>query len=106
MLAANDGLEGLLQRARDRPHLARADDAKVNLAQGDDFGGGAAHKHFVRDVQLVARDGLLDHVIAQVAGERDERVARDAFENVGRGRACKSCRRARRTDFRPLHSAT
>ena len=56
----------LLDRARDGPGLPIADLPKVYFTQADTLGRGAAHKDFVRDIKLVARDGLFDNFISQI----------------------------------------
>ena len=87
MLSADQFIELLLQRASDWTSLAVADDAEVNLAQRHDFGGSAANEDFIGNIKLVARNRLLGHGIAQIAGEGNQAVARDALEN-SRTRRC------------------
>ena len=57
--------ERLLDACGDRPALAFADRAAVELADRRHFGGGAGEERFVGEVDVVARDALL--------GDRDAR---------------------------------
>jgi hypothetical protein len=59
----------------------------VDLADRDELGRGAAHEDLVGQVELGAGDVALDDVVAQVAGDLDDRAARDAVEDRGGQRA-------------------
>ena len=64
MASAGEVLKFRLQGASDRPGFSIADGAEINLAQADDFGSGAADEDFISDVELIARDRLLDDIVA------------------------------------------
>ena len=83
MAAVYQLVEFVLQGARDWAGFAVADGAEIDFAQGDDLGRCAADENLVGNIKLIAGDGLLDDGVTQVAGERDEAVASDAFENSG-----------------------
>jgi len=72
--------KSLLQFRRDRPALPLADDAIVELANRRHLGRGAGEESLVRDVDLIARDALRHDGDSQVAGDTDDRIARDALE--------------------------
>src|SRR5262249_27281014 len=63
---------------------ALADAAVVDLADGRDLRGGAGEEALVRQPELVARDAPLVHGDALLAGEGEDRVARDALEDRAR----------------------
>ena len=63
MAAVHQFVEFVLQGAGYGSGLAVADGAEINFAQRDHFGGRAADKNFVGDIELVARDRLLDNGI-------------------------------------------
>src|SRR4029077_216447 len=79
--AAHQFVELLLQGAGYGTSLAIADDAKINFAQTNDFRRRAAHKDFVGDIKLIAREGFLDHGVAKTPSQCDQAVASDAFQN-------------------------
>src|ERR1700691_2566525 len=66
-----------------RTGLAVADDAKIDFAQGNNFCCRTADKNLVGDIELIARDGLLDYGIAQIPRQGDEAVASYSFQNAG-----------------------
>ncbi len=72
---------GLLQGLVTGPGLAVADHPEIDLTQADALSGGAADKDFIRSVQLVAGDRLLDHLVSQVASQRDDRIVGDALQD-------------------------
>jgi len=76
--AANEIVIHLLDLTCDRPGLAAVDGTEINFPQADHLGGSAAHKDFIRNVKLVTRDGLLQHVITQFLRNREDRMACDA----------------------------
>src|SRR4051812_35938936 len=77
-----DGAEvRLLHGAPDGPGFA--DDAVIDLANGHDLGGRAGEERLLAGVEVAAQDVADRHVVAQVAGDRDHRVARDALEGAG-----------------------
>src|ERR1700722_20008978 len=80
VLAADDIEESALQLLRDRSALSFADGPIVQFADRRDFGGGAGEERLVAGIDLVAGDALFYHRNAEVARERDDRVARDAVE--------------------------
>ena len=57
-----------LQFRRDRAAAAGADNAAIELANRQYFGGGTGEERFVGDIDLIARDALLD--------QRDNRIPR------------------------------
>src|SRR5579864_3196718 len=76
-------------RRQPKGDLARASGADgdaVHRADGGDLGGGAGEEHLVAGVELAARDHLLAHLDAEVAGEGDDGVAGDARQQRGRHR--------------------
>ena len=75
--------ERFLQFARDRAAAAGADLAPVDFADRRDFGGGAGEEGLVGDVQVVAGDAPRRDRVAQLRGERDHAVARDAHQRRG-----------------------
>src|ERR1019366_8140416 len=81
VLSAHYFVELLLQSAGYRTSLAVADDAEINFAQRHDFRRRTAHKHFVGNIKLIARDGLFHHGVARIPSQRDHGVASDALEN-------------------------
>ena len=84
-LAAHGGEVGLLELAGD---LARvADLAVVDRADRHDLGRGAGEERLVGEVEVVAEELLLAHLVPEVARDRHDRVARDARERAARERA-------------------
>ncbi len=84
MAPAGELVKFSLQRVCDRTGLPIADGAEVDLPQADDFGGGAADENFIGDVKLVAGNRLFDYCVPKVSRQRQQAVARDAFENGSR----------------------
>src|SRR5437773_1863451 len=80
-LATDDSEEFALQALGDRSAAAFADGDLVDRTDGRHFGGGADEEGFVREIQRLARHHRLADRESEVAGERDDRVARDAAEN-------------------------
>src|SRR2546425_9703455 len=78
VLAADGRMERLLETPGDGPHAAGADLAAVDLAQRYHLGGGAADEGLVGQVELVAAHRLRAHLVAEVAGQREDAVTRDA----------------------------
>src|SRR5208282_2600092 len=76
-------VEFMLQGAGYRASLTVADDTKVNFAQRNHFRRRAAHKNFVGDIELIARDGFFNYGVAQIARQCDQTVASNALENPG-----------------------
>src|SRR5256885_15737512 len=62
----------------DRPRDAMPDRAPVEFRDGDDFRGGTGEKDFIRRVEIVAIHRQLFDSVSGIAGELDDRVARDA----------------------------
>src|SRR5690606_12928509 len=86
VLAGDEVEEGRLQRPGDRAAAAAADLAAVDLADRRHLGGRAGEEDLVGDVQLVARDAALLDRDAAVAGQHQDRLARDAGEHGGQRR--------------------
>src|SRR2546425_6656522 len=101
MASAAELLEFNLQGASNRAGLSVANGAEVDLAQANDFGGGATNENLIRDVELVAGNRLLDHVVTQITRQCQQAVARDALENALPGLGCKSRCCAPEKCFRP-----
>src|SRR5258705_3986959 len=80
MSSAGQFIECLLQFPGDRAGLSVADGTEIDFAQANHFGGSAAHEDLVGNVELVARNGLFDNVVAEVARQRNQAVAGDALE--------------------------
>ena len=74
--------ERLLQLLGDRSALAIANLAVVDLADRRQLGGRAGQEDFVGDVEVVAGERGLDDFEAPVAGDLDDRMARDAVEDA------------------------
>src|SRR5262245_47367556 len=72
--------ERLLDRFRHRAGLAGADDAAVELADRRHLRRGAGEEALVGDVDVVARQALRPHLVAEAGGELDHRGAGDARE--------------------------
>src|SRR5439155_23263432 len=70
----------------DRPDVAAADRAAVDLDTRRDLCAGAAEEHLVRDVQLRPVDRALLDGDPELPREGEDRVAGDALEDVGRDR--------------------
>ena len=69
----------LLDRACHRSGLAITHPAEVDLTQADHLGRRTADKDLIRGIELIARDGLLEHIVAQVLGNGMDGVAGDAL---------------------------
>ena len=72
MASAGELLKFSLQGASDRAGLSVADGAEVDLPQANNFGGGSADEYFVRNIELVAGNGFLDHGVTQVLRQRNQ----------------------------------
>src|SRR5882672_431312 len=83
MAATGQFVKRMLQFARDWTGLAASNGAEVDLSQPNYFCRRAAHEHLVRNVELVAGNGLFDDGISHIARNRDQTVARYSFENRG-----------------------
>ena len=70
-------------RFGDRAAAAVADRDLVDRPDRRDLDGGADEERLVGDVEHLARQHLLAHREAEVARERDDRVARDARQDRG-----------------------
>ena len=79
-------MEFFEQPLSDRARMPIADRALVDPHDGDDLGGGARQETLVGDIQVVARQVLFADLGAEVLGDGDDLVARDALENPGRDR--------------------
>src|SRR5262245_15390468 len=66
----------------DRPRLAGADDAAVDLRDRRDLGAGAGDEALVGRVQVVRLDRPLDARDLQAAAEVDDRLAGDTLEDA------------------------
>ena len=77
-LALDDLEEALLQGFGDRPAAAPAHLDPIDRADRRHLDSRADEEHLVRDVQRLARQRLLPDVEAEVVGDRDDRIARDA----------------------------
>src|SRR4051794_5733548 len=80
--AVDDVEERALDLLGDRPARAAAELDAVELADRGHLGRGAGEERLVADVELVAGDALLDQLQAEVAADRQDRVARDAVERA------------------------
>jgi len=78
--AVDDVEERGLDFFGDGAAAADADLHAVQLANRRDFGGGAGKEGFVGDVDLVAGDAFLHNFQAQVFGDVEDGVARDAVQ--------------------------
>src|SRR3712207_4561233 len=73
-------------RGGDRAAAAGFDDDAVYRADRGNLGGGAGEKQLVGDVQAFARQALLAQLDAELAGDRDDRIARDTGQDRRRRR--------------------
>src|SRR5574341_1796674 len=71
---ADGGMKCLLDLLGHRAGFAAADHTVVDLAQANAFRSGATYEHFIGDIELIARDSLLDHAISQVARKGDDGI--------------------------------
>src|ERR1700691_1519849 len=69
-------VEGGLEYTRDLAGPAGADRVVVDLAHGHELGRGPGHEDLLGQVQLGAGDVALDHRVAEIAGDLDQRAAR------------------------------
>ena len=74
-------VERALHRARDLARLAGADRVVVDLTHRHQLGRRAGHVDLVGEVELGAREVALDDGEAEVAGDRDRRLAVDPVED-------------------------
>ena len=74
-----------------RSALSRSNGNFVNRTNRCHFGRRARQKDFIRDVQHLSRDVLLDDIQAERRGEFDHRIASDARQN--------RCRSGRRINY-------
>src|SRR5665213_4311569 len=85
--AVGDGEELLTELARNFAWLAVGHQDLVDRADRLYFGGCAGKEHFVGYVKHFARNGLLGYGKAQVPGDGQHRIARNAAQRrVGQGR--------------------
>ena len=85
LVAAVEGVvEDSLDLARDRAGLAEV--VIVDLAHRAELGGGAREEELVGERELGAGDVALDDLVAEVAGDLDDRAAVDAVEDARRRR--------------------
>src|SRR5438046_7722457 len=82
-LAAHRREVGLLDAAGYGARLA--DLAVVDRAHGNDLGGSAGEERLLDGVEVAPEQVGLRDLVAQVARDRDHRVARDAFEGARAG---------------------
>src|ERR1700722_6276110 len=68
----------LLNRPRHRPAAPLTNRDTIDRPDRCHFRRRPGEKHLVRDVQHLARDRLLPHLMTKVAGDLHDRVARDA----------------------------
>ena len=80
MASAGEFVKFSLQCASHRAGLSVADGAEIDLAQPNHFSGSAADEYFVRNIELVARNRLLDYGVTEVVCQRDQTIASNAFE--------------------------
>src|SRR5215208_5964644 len=76
----------LLDGHRDGAWAPRSDLDPVDRADRRQLGGGTGEEELVGDVEELAREELLLHLVAQVAGDAGDRIAGDAVEDAGRER--------------------
>src|SRR5579872_6984336 len=82
LLAAHYGVELLLQHLRDRTHpAALADLDLVDRTDRRHLGGRAREEHFVGDIKQLPRNRLLHDRNILVAGNLQNRIARDARQH-------------------------
>ena len=82
--------------------VADADLVVVDRPHRRHLGGGAAHEHLVGEVEVGADQRLLEHRVAEVGRDLDDRVARDPVQDPGRevGRVDDAVARRRRSSRR------
>ena len=79
---------GSLDRLGHRSTRTLSDHDLVHRPDGRHLDGGADEEQLVRDVEQLARNGLLDDREAEVASDRHDRVARDSRQDRRRDRRC------------------
>src|ERR1700758_4884228 len=79
--ATYDPEELLGKLMRDGPGGAVLDQDAIDGADRGDLRGGAGEENLVRDVEDLARQRLLDNRDAEMARQREDRVAGDAAEH-------------------------
>ena len=85
-MSPNDVEVELLQLTDDRPHLAIADRASIDIDHGGYLGTRATEEDLIGDVELGAVDGALDHFHIQLLAQQlDHRVPGQSLEDVVRG---------------------
>ena len=72
-----------LQARGDGAARAAADGAVVQLADRRDFRRRAGEKRFVGAIHFIARDAFFDQLEPQFGCQRDDGIARDAFQTRG-----------------------
>ena len=83
VLAGDTIEESLLQLGGNRAARTDTDGAVVQFADRGDLGRGTGKERFVRSVDFIAGDAFLDQLDAEFFRQRDNRVARDAFQARG-----------------------
>src|SRR5664280_1639778 len=79
-LAPHRGEVGLLELLGDRPGPSVADLAVVHGAYGHDLGGSAGQECLVGRIEIGPDDLLVDHVVAEVAGDGLHRLLGDPLQ--------------------------
>src|SRR5665648_175612 len=54
---------------------------EINLANRDTFCCTSTHKDLVSDIKLIARYGLLDHLVLHIGCNSNETIAGNSFQN-------------------------
>ena len=85
MFAVDGGVENLLQAAGNRPHLAAANGAEIDLTHRNQLGGCAADEDLIRNIELIPRDGLFEHLEPLIAGQGNGSIPGDPFQDGGGG---------------------
>src|SRR5207248_3225155 len=85
-VAVDDGEEPALQCLSYRSTTPRSDSDPVDRADRGHFGSGPDDEHLVGNIQSFTWHVGLDDRITEVAGECEDRVARDAAEDRGADR--------------------
>src|SRR5438034_5563725 len=88
VVPAGGGEERLLQLLGDGPPAVRTHGAVVDLADRDDFGSRPRVERLLRRVEVEPREVPLHDRVAEVTGDRDDRVPGDAVQASGRKRRC------------------
>jgi hypothetical protein len=66
MPPGREPFEGILHSSRDWAGFSRANDAEINFAQSDYFRCGTTNENLIGNIELIARDRLLDNFISSV----------------------------------------